>query len=232
MTARGRRSTSRRRASRGRRLGAAPLPPVSADLRLVPGRHDLRAEREGHARVGAAPQGSRDLRLADGADVDRGERRLVAARRGADGAHAAGKEIVVSAGGVPTQPGVRKVTIKLPRPGDVRSQGLAADPDPRLVVARASAEPGRPRRSHAEESAPARRQAALLLPAWLPSRSDVVRGGLADRSRADEEEPRAAADRRGRPRSSRARCRPPPPGPPRTRRRTAFSGAAREPPSR
>ena len=60
--------------------------------------------------------GDRDLRRADGADDDRRERRLVAARRRAHRAHARrGSEIVVSAGGVPTRAGARKVTIQLRR---------------------------------------------------------------------------------------------------------------------
>ena len=70
---------------------ARNAPPGLADVRLVPRRHDLRAERKGRSDIRAAPQADRDLRGADRADVDRGERRLVAARRRPHGSHTAGE---------------------------------------------------------------------------------------------------------------------------------------------
>ena len=85
------RSRSPRRATghgRRRRRAARDAPAGLADLRLVPGRHDLRTEREGRPHVGAAAQAARDLRRADRADDDRRERRLVEARRRAHGADA------------------------------------------------------------------------------------------------------------------------------------------------
>ena len=75
------------RAGRPPRDAAARL----ADVRLVPGRHDVRPQRQGRPHVRAAPHGDRDLRRADRPDVDRRERRLVAARRRAHRPHAAGQ---------------------------------------------------------------------------------------------------------------------------------------------
>ncbi len=77
--------------------GNVPWARGAAERRLAttfvsfPGRHDLRPERQGRAHDRSAPQGDRGLRLADGADLHRRERRLVATRRGAHGPHAEGR---------------------------------------------------------------------------------------------------------------------------------------------
>ena len=60
-------------------------------VRLVPRRHDLRAEWKGRSGIRAAPQGGRDLRRADRADVDRCEWRMVSTRRRPHGSHTAGE---------------------------------------------------------------------------------------------------------------------------------------------
>ncbi len=43
----------------------------------------------------------------------------------------------MSAGGVPTKNGARKVTIRPDQPGDLHPEGLAADADARVVLDRA-----------------------------------------------------------------------------------------------
>ena len=78
-----RRSPARSRQPRARRC--LPSRPTTC---LVPGRHDVRAQRQGRPDVRADPKRHRDLRSSDGQGVDRCERRLVEARRRAHRSHA------------------------------------------------------------------------------------------------------------------------------------------------
>ena len=109
-----------------------------------------------------------------------------------------GKEIVVSAGGVPTKPGAQKVTIQLIEPGDVRPEGVAAHAHARVVVDRAvGREPPLPRsarwrRPHAHASAP---RSSSCRACARRSRSDRARRGRRAR--------RAGARRDGRRRARR-----------------------------
>ena len=80
----------RRRLREGRRPGHGQRHSAAgdADVRVLPGREHVRAQREGRADIRSLAAGGRDLRLADRADVGCGERRLVAARCRAHRAHA------------------------------------------------------------------------------------------------------------------------------------------------
>ena len=70
----------------------------------------------------------------------------------------AGKEIVVSAGGVPTKPGAQKVTIQLVEPGDAHPEGLAAHAHACVLVHRpVELEPPVPRSAHGADRSRTRR---------------------------------------------------------------------------
>ena len=109
----------------GQRPVARNAPAGLTHVRLVPRRHDLRAERKGRSDIRAAPQGDRDLRDADRADVDRGERRLVAARRRPHGSHAAGEGDPRRRRRRPHEGRRSEGHDPAREPGDVRPEGLA-----------------------------------------------------------------------------------------------------------
>ena len=107
------------------------------DQRRVPGRDDLRANREAGPHVRSSRKGDRGLRLADGEGHDRRERRLVSPRRRADRAHAAGQGDRRQRRRSAHQER-RAEGLDQPRePGDLHSSRLAPDADARVVLARA-----------------------------------------------------------------------------------------------
>ena len=137
----------RRRSSGGDGRASRDAAAGLADVRLVPGRHDIRAQREGRANVrrrcaqAIEVYGTPTVQTSIAASG--GWSRLVAVLTART---PAGKEIVVSAGGFPTKPGAQKVTIQLVEPGDVHPEGVTAHADARVVVDRAvELEPPLPR---------------------------------------------------------------------------------------
>ena len=105
----------RRRLREGRRPGHGQRHSATgdADVRVLPGREHVRAQREGHADIrslapGVEIYGSPTVQTSIAASG--GWSRLVAVLTART---PTGKEILVSAGGVPTKPGAQKVTIQL-----------------------------------------------------------------------------------------------------------------------
>ena len=147
------------RASRARRRAFKALPKTKTTTVVFPGVSTF--ARKGKA-VRTSPASRRPLEIFGSPTVtvpiaaSGGWSRLVAVLTART---PGGKEIVVSAGGVPTRKRRAEGRDQARRPGDVPAEGIAAHADARVVVARAEPdEPPLPRPADGGERAGARRQ--------------------------------------------------------------------------